>query len=83
MTFGSEHIYNSIFSLLQAVIWSVGIAAVEMANGEPPDANLVELLCTNSSITPQFLNGNFSEEFEDFVASCLKPDPDEVAQVQN
>ena len=63
---------------MQADIWSVGITAVEIANGEPPDANLMELLFANSSITPQFLDDDFSEEFEDFVASCLKPDPEEV-----
>ena len=51
-----------------------------MANGEPPDANVMELLFANSFITPQFLDDeDFSEEFEDFVGSCLKADPEEVA----
>ena len=53
-----------------------------MANGEPPDANVMEMLFANSFITPQFLDDEkFSEEFEDFVGSCLKPDPDEVYRV--
>ena len=52
---------------------------MEIANGEPPDASMLELLFGNSFITPQFLdNDDFSEEFEDFISSCLKSDPEEV-----
>lgn len=65
--------------MLQADIWSLGITAVEMANGEPPDANMLELLFANSFITPQFLDDDeFSEKFQDFISSCLKLDPEEV-----
>ena len=52
---------------------------MEIANGEPPDANMLELLFGDSFITPQFLDDDiFSEEFEDFIGYCLKSDPDEV-----
>lgn len=54
---------------------------MEMANGEPPDANMLELLFANSFVTPQFLDDEvYSDEFEDFISSCLKSDPDEVCQ---
>ena len=55
--------------------------AVEMANGEPPDVSMLELLFANSFVTPQFLDDEvYSDEFEDFISSCLKSDPDEVCQ---
>ncbi len=52
---------------------------MEIASGEPPDASMLELLFGDSFITPQFLDDEkFSEEFEDFISTCLKSDPEEV-----
>jgi serine/threonine-protein kinase 24/25/MST4 len=58
-------------------IWSLGIAAIEMANGRPPysemPGNRVILLIPQNA--PPTLEGNYSPAFRDFVRQCLTKDP--------
>lgn len=64
----------------KADIWSLGITAIELAQGDAPNSEMpamrVLLVILNSAPPTLSKHENWSPEFRAFVANCLQKDPE-------
>lgn len=68
-------------------IWSLGILALELADGEPPHMNLPPLkalFLITTSAPPTFQNPKaWSQSFNDFLSLCLSKNPENRESAEN